>query len=378
MDKIDNAQEVFDLREFLLLMLKKSKLFIVLALVFAILGGAFGFFTANENSFVATTSASVNTNNEMTDATALTSIMTSVKDTINGDFFYTGILEAIRADMDTSEFSKLFGNSKQPSIANLKTVIRLYVNGNLVLVDVTGDEKLVLEASNIARKYVVERLLKNINSITITEQSEQVINKSLQTGDTAKSRGIKFALLGFGGGIVLAALWIFFFDVMSLKVKDKEDLKRLKLPVFITAGNDPVELQKAAIGVFSAFSKEGAGGVVIGVATTLEDNKAKLEGFCSSLCDVLTSNDISCSVKSTKGDTLQNVKAFVSDCKETAQVTFLPTGDILNDTCAMKIVSSCDGVILLESMNISRSDKIETATKNATDLSTRVASICLM
>lgn len=380
---MENTQQFFDLREFLLLLLKKAKLFIIFAVVLAVLGGAFGFLTSGSDDFISTSSASVNTKNDIsTDATALTSIMSSIKETLNGDFFYTGILEQIRSDMNNAEFESLFGNSKQPSIASLKTVIRLYVNGNLVLVDVTGDEKLVAEASEIAIKYVAERLSENINSINITVQRNQLVNKSLQTGDTAKSRAIKFAVLGFAGGIVLAALWIFFFDVMSLKVTSKEDLKKFKLPVSLLPdnGKDPVELKKATVSALSLLSKgeNEIPPVVIGVTASAKTLSVSQGELCQSLCSMISSSDVSCTIKTTKGDSLQNAKAFCAACRETSNVTLMPLDNIAQSLDAMNIAACCDGIIIAEQCKISRTDEIQSVILAACDVGARPLGILLL
>ncbi|MFZ2538908.1 MAG: hypothetical protein WAX04_08390 [Oscillospiraceae bacterium] len=233
-------EQVFDLREFIVNIFKKFKLVIIMAVVFGLLGGIFGFMRVGSDKFTTTSAGSVNiVTNRATDATALTSAMTSIKDTVSGDFFYTGVLNSIKQNVDGGEFNQIFGGQKQPSIASLKEIIRIYVNGNLVLIEVTTtNEALSVEASNAGRKYVIEQLGKNINNIEVKEQRQQTVNTSLQNGDTPKGKAIKFGILGFGGGLVLAVLWIFFIDIMSLKVKSADDLKKYNMPILgeITKG----------------------------------------------------------------------------------------------------------------------------------------------
>ncbi|MEG0692310.1 MAG: hypothetical protein RR444_04435 [Oscillospiraceae bacterium] len=233
-------EQVFDLREFIVNIFKKFKLVIIMAVVLGLLGGAFGFFKGVEDKFTTTSSASVNiADQKSTDATALTSIMTSIKDTVSGDFFYTGILNSIRQSVDSEEFNKIFEGQAQPSIASLKEIVRVYVNGNLVLIDVTSsDEALSVEAGEAGRKHIIDQLGKNINNIDITAQRQQTVNTTLQNGNTPKKNAIKFGILGFGGGLVLAIFWIFFIDVMSLKVKSADDLKKYNMPILgeITKG----------------------------------------------------------------------------------------------------------------------------------------------
>lgn len=226
--------EVFDLREFIMYIVRKFKLVIVVALVCAVLGAAFGFFSAGKEKFTTTSSAGVNVITKTdSDATALTSIMTNIKDTVAGDYFYTGVLNSIQKNVDSQEFNRIFEGNKRPAIADLKKVIKIYVNGNLVLIDVTvTDEALSVEASNAGRTYIMEELSKNINNISVVERGFQTISASLQTGEIPKTKAIKFGVLGFGSGIILTVFYIFFVDVMSLKVKSIADLKKYKLPVF--------------------------------------------------------------------------------------------------------------------------------------------------
>lgn len=227
-------EEFFDLREFIVMIFKKSKLIIIAAVAFLVLGVAYGYLTVSPDKFTTTSSTSVNIlQAKATDATALTNVMTSIKDTVAGDYFYTGVLNSLKQSVDNDEFNQIFAGNKQPAISELKKIIKIYVNGNLVLVDVTTtDEALSVEASQVARTYVTQQLQKNINNIDLKEQGSQTVNASLQSGDTTKSRVLKFGVLGLGGGIVLSALFVFFVNVMSLKVKSANDLKKYHLPVF--------------------------------------------------------------------------------------------------------------------------------------------------
>lgn len=84
--------------------------------------------------------------------------------------------------------------------SNIKSCI------SYLLVDVTGDKELAAEASTVARKFVIERLRENINSVIIEERTQQMINQSLKTGDSARGNALKFGILGFAGGLVLAAI----------------------------------------------------------------------------------------------------------------------------------------------------------------------------
>ena len=226
-------EQVFDLREFIVAIFIKFKLVLIMAVVLGILGGAYGFLKEVEDEFTTTSSLSVNIEDKkLSDATALTSVMTSIKDTVAGDYFYTGILSSIRESVDTNEFDKMFDGKQSPSIEQLKEVVKVYVNGNLVLIDVTStQESLSVEASEAGTTYIMEQLGKNINNIDIMKQGHQTINTTLQKGETQQSNGIKFLLVGFAGGMGLAILWVLFIDIMSLKIRSAADLKKYNMPI---------------------------------------------------------------------------------------------------------------------------------------------------
>lgn len=363
-----NMDKVFDLREFILLLLKKGKLFIIFAVVLGFLGGAFGFLNGGDELYICTTSASVNTQNDgMTDATALTSIMTSVKDTLSSDFFYTGIFQAIFESMTQEQVKLLFGNVEQPTVESLKNVIKLYVKGNLVLVDVTGEKQVVEPASELARGYVMGRLTQNINNIILEEEGKQVIKQSVQTGDTAKSRTLKFGILGFGGGLVLAALWIFFFDVMSVRVKKAEDLKRYGLPVFSIKELDASVLQEVLLSAVASASKGGAGveplviGLVSSAAETTPDSTITKLASAIADCGHIAGLTTKAVVDTAALKSIKQAKEFCAACKSEAEVTIVPIGAVVGEYMAMGTAAAMDGVLLYESAASSRTDRVEKA-----------------
>lgn len=226
-------EEFFDFREFMVNILKKFKLVLILALILGLLGAIFGYVKGVDHKFTTTTSASVNIKDiKVIEGTALESVMRSIKDTVSGSFFYTGIYNYISDNTSSEEYDVFFNKDKHPSIEELKEIIKINVNGNLVLTDaIVVDEKLSVKVSSLCRQYVIEQLSNNINNVELKEQAIQTVNTSLQNGDTPKKKSTKYGLLGFGGGIVLAILWIFFVDVMSLKVKCADDLKKYNIPV---------------------------------------------------------------------------------------------------------------------------------------------------
>lgn len=348
-------EQFFDLREFLIMLLKKSGFFIILAVICGLIGAGFGFVAGGDTLYTSTASASVNTTGETTDATALTSIMTSVKDTVSGDFFYTGILAAIREEMDDKEFSTIFGESKQPSIANLKQVIRLYVNGNLVLIDVTSkNQELSTEAANVARKFVVERLTANINNITITNQGVLTVDKALQAGDTLKSRVVKFGVFGAAGGIVVGVLWVFLVDAMSLKVKKAEDLKKFKLPRYELSRNGAVTI------IASLRSKHGQDNLVIGITSSHSGEDTETTAVTLREHALAFVQDTCVDKISEKADLL-SLRGYCSELREKAGITLLTLPPLNESEAGIIAASCCDFVLLTERCGVSRTDEIEQA-----------------
>lgn len=353
---MDYTQEFFDLREFLIMLFKKSRLFIVLAVICGIIGAGAGFFLEGDPQYTSTASASVNTTGLTTDATALTSIMASVKETISGDFFYTGILAAIREAMDEGEFIAIFGEKTQPSIANLKKIIRLYVNGNLVLVDVTSkNESLSTEAANVARGFVIERLSANINNIEITNQGVLTVDKALQAGDTLRIRVVKLGVFGGVGGIVVGVLWVFLVDAMSLKVKKAEDLKKFHLARY--------ELSRQGVVTLLSFLKSGhgmanKGNLLIGITSSNQESGIErvalglgehVNGFASGVSVVQISED-------TETKTL---RSYCEELREKTGVTLLTLPILPESEAGVIAASCCDFVLIVERLGVSRTDEIE-------------------
>lgn len=233
-------EQVFDLREFLIMLVKKARVFIVFALVLGILGALFGFLRKTEDVFTVTSSSSVNLSATVTEAAALTNTMTTVRETITSDFCYNGAYLAIEEAIGTEKCVKLFGSDAQPSVTALKEVIRFYTSGNLILAEATSTDILIATTvSQVSLDYLNARISENINNIVVTPLHQQTANKTEQEGASPLSNAVKFGLVGFIGGIVLALIWVFFFNVMSVKVNSDDDLKKYPYPILGSVSPQP-------------------------------------------------------------------------------------------------------------------------------------------
>ena len=225
-------EQVFDFREFMLTLLRKCRLIIILAVIFGVLGGIFGFIKGGEQQYMTTSGASVNYAKKTLETTPLTDTMKSIDSIIADNFFYTGLVNAVQSGMTESEYAELMGGKKSLKLDDMKNYVKVYTKGNIVLIDTTSkNRELSAKASHIGIQFVLERIPEYNQNVTMSQQSEQTVNLNEQQGNNRKSGAIKFGILGFGGGIVLAILWTFFAGVFDLRVKCASDLKKYRLPV---------------------------------------------------------------------------------------------------------------------------------------------------
>ena len=78
--------KVFDLREFILMLFKKFKLVLILAIVFGLLGGAYGYATFPKSDKIRTSAtATVSLVDKEQDATSLSSAISMVNSYITSD-----------------------------------------------------------------------------------------------------------------------------------------------------------------------------------------------------------------------------------------------------------------------------------------------------
>lgn len=227
--------QVFDFREFLLWLVKKCKVILLFAVILLILGAAFGWYKGSREQYMTTASANVNLSRRTTDSTALTSTMQSIKEYVTDNYFYNGLLDQMRQELTQERFSNFFRGNKEPKLDDLKKVITVYTRGNLVLIDViSGDKQLSIDASKIGQDYIVKAVSQPYADVVVTVQGQQTVDLRIQNGDTVTADLLKFGILGFGGGIVLGILFIFFVQIFDLRVKEASDLRHYHIPVFGT------------------------------------------------------------------------------------------------------------------------------------------------
>ena len=225
-------EQVFDFREFMLTLLKKCKIIIILAVVFAVLGAGFGYLKSGGDKYMTTSGASVGLAKRTLESAPLTDTMKNVDAIISDNFFYTGMVNYIKQSMGTDKFDSLLSHVKNPKLSDMKTIVKVYTKGNLVLVDsICDDPELTKEASHAGIEFILERLPQLNEYVNLTQQAEQTVDLRIQEGSSRKSEILKFGILGFGGGIVLGILWIFFVAVFDLRVKSAADLKKYSLPI---------------------------------------------------------------------------------------------------------------------------------------------------
>lgn len=224
-------EQVFDFREFLLSLAKKMRLVILLGAIFLVLGGGFGIYKAMSEVFVSTASANVNIIQD-SQTVNIKDVMANIDSVITGDYYYTGILESIKKNMDNDGFLKLFSNQKEPKIRDLKEIIKVYTQGNLVLIDVTASDGVVAQdAAVVGMNYLIDQIPNFIKTVVVSEQGQHTINLKEKDGDTIFSQAFIFGILGLIAGIAIGVLSIFFVDIFDLRIKSKDDLKQYKLPI---------------------------------------------------------------------------------------------------------------------------------------------------
>lgn len=226
-------EQVFDLREFVCKIFKKGLAFLAAGIVLAAAGAAYGYTRTPEQKYTSTSSASVNiTDSAVSDSTAITAVMTAVRESITSDFFYNDAYETLETTLGAEAASDFFSSSHQPSVADLKNTIRLSASGNLIFAAATSkDSAVATTVSDIIIENIISKLSQNISNVNITKQGSQVINTGLQEYDGAVKTALKYSIIGFIAGIVLVLVWVFFFDIMTLKLKSADDLKKFLLPI---------------------------------------------------------------------------------------------------------------------------------------------------
>lgn len=225
-------EQVFDFREFILNILKRYKLILILGLVFLLLGGLFGAVKSNEEQYMTTYTANVNIVGGQEKADLLTGTMKNITAILESDYFYNNIVHEIKTKMTSGEFKEIFNSSKELSIDEIKDVIVLHTQGNIILIDITStDPELTKEACEIGINYIVSEVSLMLDNVTVKALGNQTVNLAELKGETMTKNVILFGILGLIGGIGIGVISIFFSEVFDLKVKSAEDLKRFNIPV---------------------------------------------------------------------------------------------------------------------------------------------------
>lgn len=226
-------EQVFDFREFVIMMVKKFKLVIILGLIFAVLGAIFGYIKYPDTDLIKTTSsASLSITDKTQDATALANAATNVNAVVTYDTFYVGVLEQLAQTLNEEEMNILFEGDRTPKITDLKEYITMYVKGNVVYADVTShDEEVSQKASKLCIDYAIEQIPTFSEDVAVKFLQQQNVNLTKQNNDTLLKSVLLYGILGLVGGIVIGVLWVFFVDIFDLRVKTASDLRKYGLPV---------------------------------------------------------------------------------------------------------------------------------------------------
>lgn len=226
-------EQVFDFREFVIKIWKKFKLAVVLGLILALLGGVFGFLTfPKKDEIKAISTAAVSMADRTKDGTALTNTMSMINSVVTGDNFYISVLQNLSTTLNKTRVVSLFDGDESPKIKKLKEVIILSVRGNIVSVEViSGDKQLSNDAVTICMDYIIKQIPIFNDDVSVKPLQQQTINITKQNNDSVIKKMLLYTALGMGGGIVIAIMFIFFVDIIDLKVRCAADLKRYKLPI---------------------------------------------------------------------------------------------------------------------------------------------------
>ncbi len=232
-------EQVFDFREFVFSVLDRIKLLLILGAVLGAAGAGYGVYSASaagggEETFTATSAATVNlTDGGEIPYWTLSGIMATVDAVSGSDFVYANFADELAAQGLSQVIPAGTPSAGEDVSANdIKTVVKFYCKGNLLLADVTTDDReLSSQASQCAIAYLSETVPSLLNHVEIVPQDRQTVNLTTQPAPSKLRQGLKFGLLGAAGGIVLGLLWGFFFDVFDLKVRSEKDLQKYGVPV---------------------------------------------------------------------------------------------------------------------------------------------------
>lgn len=364
--------KVFDLREFILMLFKKFKLVLILAVVLALLGGVYGYVDfPKEDRIQTSATATVSLVDKEQDATALSSAIGMVNAYITSDTFYTSLLNELSEKMDIKKLEKLFGGDSTPNMQDVKKVMRIFTRGNIIVAELTSNNKdIPAESANLCIDYIVENVPKYNDTLSATRLGAETINLTQQNNDTLNKSVIKFAVLGFGGGMVLAILLIFFVDVMDLRVKKASDLNRCNIRIL----SDNMDRAAATLAIILAEKSKK----VIILTTSSEKFKSDLKIVGNYMHNSLKRIGINSNVVDTrKNSTTADSAAAVGIIGD--DVMLIVCCDNVNTSAdTLQYISSSAGVILCEELKTSRTDEIDQANETISGLGIEVLGCILV
>ena len=231
--------QVFDFRECFLTLLRRFKLLLILALVCGILGGLFGFAVKADgfsgdlrDTYTVTSVVSVNLNRQEKDV-PLSSIMTTIDGVLQSNYFQTTLMQAgfDKPELE-SAVAELFPQPETTELDEFKKTVKTSIKGNLILVEVTAHSQQNAQAYSIfSADYIAKEISGMVTTVSMTPKEKQTILQNSAVWTDKLVTTAKFGILGAAGGFGLGILWIFFFNIFSLKIKSADDLKTFGLPV---------------------------------------------------------------------------------------------------------------------------------------------------
>lgn len=385
-------EQVFDFREFMLLLLRKCKLPLILAVAFGILGGAFGFVTGGGDLYRTTAGVNVNIVASARETAPLTDTMNSISSIVSDNFFYTGMIAAMQEDLTEERFSQLLDGKRSVRLSDLKDVISISVKGNLILVTVEArDSALSRDAAHAGLQYASARIPQINANVSMGEPDEQTVDVNALEGGGRASKALKFGLLGLGGGLVIGILWIFFFQVFDLRLHTPEDLGRREYPA--AWEGDPAALSALAVAL-AARRKDGPLVVTVtasrpgtGIQPAAEAlsgalSALRMDTVCVDLSDgtpgPIRGTDVPVLPESLRGPlTLSSAAALPAALGEHDAVVFTapPIGQ---GDCAVLTAAVSGCVVLAEQKKRSRTDEIDRAARAIDSVGAHVCGVIVM
>lgn len=358
--------KVFDFREFVLGFVKKFKLLFILALVFAILGGAFGYMRYPKNDiYFSSSTATISTIDKTQDSTALSNAMIMLNAYVTSDSFYTEMLNELAVTMDDKTLATLFDGDSTPNLQKVKEIVSVTTKGNIVIVGVSAADKILPQkTSELCADYVVGNVTKYNDALSAKKLGNEVVNLTKQQNSSALSNALKFAILGFGGGVILGILVIFFVDVFDLRVKSISSLNHFA-PVHVgdTATSAAVVLNAIKALDHATLVLTSSSGAV-DVLPTANALKKEFE-------QVLKQVNIISSPSAKSREQIEKLYA------QNPGINLICCTSITKKSDPLHFISVADGVILCEQLKISRTDNISSALQIIKSLDTRTLALII-